>query len=141
MDYPNYRVSVGAIIKRGDKVFICKRADNCAVAPGKWNIPAGKVKYEEVPTHAVIREAKEETQLDVQIVRELSSRAFKFELDGKDAFRLVFNYEVKMLDETKEPILDEEHSEGLWVGLDCLTNPKYASLDDQLRADIKKVLS
>lgn len=35
----------------------------------KWEIPGGKVEWEENPAQAVIRETKEETGLDVEVVK------------------------------------------------------------------------
>lgn len=139
-EYPNYRVSVEILLEKDHKIFLAKRADDCHVAPGKWNVPAGKVKYTEIPTHAAVREAKEETKLDVEVVKEVGVRAYSFPLDGKEAYRLVYTYLVKNLDEAKEPILDDEHSCGEWVSLEQLEDEKYRSLDLQLKEYIKSVL-
>lgn len=139
-EYPNYRVSVEILLERDHKIFLAKRADDCHVAPGKWNVPAGKVKYTEVPTHAVIREAKEETGLDVEIIKEVGVRAYSFELDGKEAYRLVYTYLVKNLNQGTEPVLDEEHSCGEWVSLENLDHEKYHSMDPNLKNYIKNVL-
>ncbi len=139
-EYPNYRVSVEILLKKENCIFLAKRADNCQVAPGKWNVPAGKVKYTEIPTDAVVREAKEETKLDVEIIEEVGVRAYSFELDGKKAYRLVYTYLVKNLNDEKEPVLDEEHSCGEWVSLDELDNEKYQNMDLILKKYIKKVL-
>lgn len=140
MKYPNYRVSVEALIIKDNKIFITKRADGCKVAPGIWNVPAGKVKYEEIPTDAVIREVLEETQLEVKIVSEVGARAFKFEMDSEDAFRLVYTYLVAIVGENKEPIIDEEHSIGIFVSREELDNVEYDSMKCELKDFIKKVL-
>jgi len=139
--YPNYRVAVEALIVRDGKVFLAKRADNCEVAPGKWNVPAGKVKYEEIPAAAVVREAMEETKLEVEVVAEVGVRAFKFEHEGKDAFRLVYTYHVRVVGERSEPEIDDEHSECVWVSSEELDLPEYASLDGQLKECIRNILT
>lgn len=53
-------------------MVLTKRADDC----------------EEIPEAAVVRKAKKETILDVEVEREIGVRAFKFELDGEDGFKL-----------------------------------------------------
>jgi len=69
--YPNYHISVEGLILYKDKILLCKRNHQALVAPGVWNVPAGKVKLEEIPLHAIYREIKEETNLDVESVEEI----------------------------------------------------------------------
>ncbi|HEY8390519.1 MAG TPA: NUDIX domain-containing protein, partial [Clostridia bacterium] len=47
--YPNYRISVEIILLHEGKVLLTKRAPHCKVAPNVWNVPAGKIKYDEIP--------------------------------------------------------------------------------------------
>lgn len=135
--YPNYRVSVEVVIKKGGKVLLAKRADDADVAPGEWCVPAGKVKYEEIPTAAVLREAKEETGLDVRLIAEIGCRAFKMKAKGEDAFRLVYTYLVEPTTDDDARI-DEEHSEFSWVDQSELNDVRYASLLPELSNIIKE---
>jgi 8-oxo-dGTP diphosphatase len=57
--HPNYRVSVEIILKKNDKILLTKRSEKVSVAPGVWNVPAGKVKFHEIPIEAAFREVKE----------------------------------------------------------------------------------
>ena len=75
---------------------------DCAVAPGVWNVPAGKVKFDEVPIKAVIRECKEEIGLDVKVIKEIGCRAFRTSSSGEDAYRLVFTYLVEPIEESQK---------------------------------------
>jgi ADP-ribose pyrophosphatase YjhB (NUDIX family) len=62
--YPDQPVAgVGAVIVHDGKVVLIKRANE--PSRGKWTIPGGLVELAESPETAVIREAKEETGLDV----------------------------------------------------------------------------
>lgn len=56
-------VGVGAIILRGDKILLEKRGNE--PARGQWTVPGGVVEVGESLEDAVVREAKEETSLDV----------------------------------------------------------------------------
>lgn len=67
----NFRFAVELLVKYKGKYLLCKRSDNIKVAPGLWNIPAGKVKYDEGIEEALIRECKEETNLDIKNVKYL----------------------------------------------------------------------
>lgn len=63
----NTKFSIGAfalIFDEQGRVLLCHRRDIDA-----WNLPGGGVESGELPTEAVIREAKEEVGLDVVIER------------------------------------------------------------------------
>ena len=47
--HPNNRVSVEIILKKNAKNLLAKRSEKATVAPGVWNVPAGKVKFHEIP--------------------------------------------------------------------------------------------
>ena len=62
--YPDQPVvGVGAVIVKECKIALIKRGNE--PSKGKWTIPGGLVELAESPEQAVIREAKEETSLDV----------------------------------------------------------------------------
>jgi ADP-ribose pyrophosphatase YjhB (NUDIX family) len=63
--YPDQPVvGVGAVIIFGGKILLEKRKNE--PSKGKWTIPGGLVEVGESLEHAVVREAKEETCLDVE---------------------------------------------------------------------------
>lgn len=141
MSYPNYRVSVQCVIKLNNKIIIAKRAEHCKVAPGVWAMPAGKVKYDEIPTVGAIRETKEETSLNCKIVQELGCHTTSFKSGDEDAYRLVFSYLLEPTEENPEVVLNDEHSEYALVGLDDIDLEKYNSLTDNQKANLRKALS
>jgi len=68
--YPNMPlVGVGAIIIRDGKILLEKRKHD--PGKGKWSIPGGLVELGEGIEQAVIREVKEETNLDVEEPRHI----------------------------------------------------------------------
>lgn len=56
-------VGVGAIILNGDQILLEKRRNS--PGRGKWTVPGGLVDLGETAEQAVIREVKEETELEV----------------------------------------------------------------------------
>jgi 8-oxo-dGTP diphosphatase len=63
--YPDQPVvGIGIVIVENQKIVLIKRGNE--PARGKWTIPGGLVELGEPTENAVIREAKEETCLDVE---------------------------------------------------------------------------
>lgn len=141
-NYPNYRVAVEIVILHNEKILITKRADNCTVGAGAWAVPSGKVKYDEIPIHALYREAKEETNLDVEIIKELNVRTFQSKFSQEDIYRLVYTYLVKPKNECVDELdINEEHSEYFWVDKMLLRSGKFSSAHEKLLSILDKVLT
>ena len=62
-------VGVGVLIRDGDRYLLIKRAAD--PDKGLWSIPGGMVEIGERTVDAAVREAKEETNLDVEVVEVL----------------------------------------------------------------------
>ena len=64
--YLDPKLAVAVLIARGGRILLGKRGPG-AREPGKWSFPAGFVERGECVEHAAAREAREETNLDVEI--------------------------------------------------------------------------
>jgi 8-oxo-dGTP diphosphatase len=61
---------VAAAIIKNDKVLLAQRVQpELPEAHLKWELPGGKVKLEESPHNALVREIKEELNTDIEIIR------------------------------------------------------------------------
>lgn len=126
----NIKSSVEAVFFHDDQVLLVKRADNCKIAPGVWNVPAGKVKEGEALEDAVVREMEEETQVKTRVVRLLGDNTFNLS-DGTP--RRMFTYLVES-DQFSSVVLDREHSAYAWVTEEQLKNDTtYSSLMPRLK--------
>lgn len=65
-----FPVVVG-IIKEGDRVYLQLRKKPGHPTDGFWEFPGGNIEFGEKPEQAVIREIKEETNFEVEIVKML----------------------------------------------------------------------
>lgn len=63
--YQNPIPAVGAILLQNDEILLVKR--KYKPRAGYWSLPAGFVEYSESIQHALLREIKEETNLDIEI--------------------------------------------------------------------------
>ncbi|MGV3175432.1 (deoxy)nucleoside triphosphate pyrophosphohydrolase [Aerococcus suis] len=64
---------VGAILIK-DKKILCAQRDEGHSLAGLWEFPGGKIEENETPREALMREIKEELQIDVCVEKE----AFKY---------------------------------------------------------------
>jgi ADP-ribose pyrophosphatase len=90
-------VGVGILIQKKDEYLIVKRA--AEPDKGLWSIPGGLVEVGEKAFEAAIREAKEETNLDVKIIK-LIDVIDKIVLDEKNNIK----YHFIILDYLAKPI-------------------------------------
>jgi 8-oxo-dGTP diphosphatase len=66
LDYRNPALAVDAAVRRGNEVLLIQRGN--PPWKGSWALPGGFVDYGEDPVNAVLRELKEETNLDGKII-------------------------------------------------------------------------
>ncbi|MEM9014767.1 MAG: NUDIX hydrolase [Pseudomonadota bacterium] len=59
-------IGVGAVVFRGDDVLLIKRGK--APFKGAWSIPGGKLEFGEAVIDAVLREVREETTCEIEII-------------------------------------------------------------------------
>lgn len=82
-----FKIGVFGLIKNTeDQVLLCLRNDY-----NIWNLPGGKLEKGESPWSGVIREVKEETGLDVEIIKLIGV----YSKPNKD--EIVFSFECKVL--------------------------------------------
>ncbi len=70
-------VAVGVIIDSNNKILIAKRPEHLHQG-GKWEFPGGKVESNETTTQALIRELKEEVNLDVFDTEPMMTLSFDY---------------------------------------------------------------
>ena len=121
-EYPSRPiVGVGIMIREGDNYLLIKRAAN--PDKGLWSVPGGLVEVGERIEDAAIREAKEETCLDVKVVERLGV-VDKIEYDelGKVFYHfIIIQYLAEIIGGEMCPM--DDALEAKWVTLDQL--PEY----------------
>ncbi len=133
--YPNYRVSVEIILMHNERILLTKRSLEAVVAPGVWNVPAGKLKFTEIPVEAAIREVKEETNMDLQGLKEIHVRTFEGQTATEPIYRLIYTNIVKVSEQQlKNFQLNDEHSESRWVTREELNLKEFDSLSPEFRS-------
>ena len=108
-------IIVGFIV-RNDKIFVAKRAETKNIFPDRFELVGGHIDLGETPEQALIREVKEEIDLDVTIGALVG--AFTFYLDGE--FKIELAYMCYPTDETEPTLNPADHSQSHWIARDEL---------------------
>ena len=127
IDPKNIKIVVSiALINNYDQVLIAKRPNNKHLA-GFWEFPGGKVEKDETPENALIREVKEELNVDInnKCIAPLSFSEF----DYKNFHLLLLLYICRRWE--GEPLPMEEN-ELKWVKPSMLRKYKMPPADDSL---------
>ncbi|GIF65877.1 hypothetical protein Ais01nite_39120 [Asanoa ishikariensis] len=92
------RIGAYGLCRDGDRVLLTRTSDKSDF-PGVWQIPGGGLEHGEAPVHALVREYREETGLEIEVGRPLTALASVRELWDIDVswhFDLIV-YEVRVL--------------------------------------------
>lgn len=104
------RIIVHTLIRVDNKYLVTKRSKNESTYPEYWDIPGGLVEYGELPKDAVIRETKEEVNLNIiptNVIHEDSNLDVE-----KDMIFIRLVYLCELNDDINNIKLDyDEHSE------------------------------
>ena len=71
-----YHISVKGFVLHNDKYLFVKKANNGSRNEGYWELPGGGLNFGELPETALRREIKEETGLNIQVIRPLLTWSF-----------------------------------------------------------------
>lgn len=122
-------VVVKGVIILDDKILIVKRSDEDEIGAGTWEFPGGKIEYEEEIEPALIREVKEEVELDVTVENILYATSFFTKTTRKV---ILLTYLCHTF--SNKIILSGEHSDYMWATREELQ--QY--LPPHIMADLKK---
>jgi len=121
-------VVAGVLIDNENRVLIVKRSKNESSYASMWELPSGKVDHGEDPNEAIIREFKEETNLNVKAL--FPFKVTHYTIDKPDSKRHTVQiiYFVKKTSENEIKLNDDEHEEFAWITPDDFD--KYDIIDD-----------
>ncbi|MEE1128755.1 MAG: NUDIX domain-containing protein [Methanobrevibacter sp.] len=124
----SYGLTVRGIIKNhNEEILILKRHPKSRTDPEMWELPGGKVEKGEFFTDALVREIKEETNLDCEVGD--FAEAIQNDYTHKRTVQLM----MYMENVTGEVKISEEHTDWMWANLE-----KIKTLD--ISTSLKKVL-
>ena len=130
MTKPHYEVVCAVIIK--DDLVFCTRRDGKGECAYKWEFPGGKIEPGETKEEALLREIKEELNIDIIINKYLTTINHEY-----NTFNLTMHvYICSLINEN--PIL-MVHTESVWCNKDELKELDFAEADYKFLDMIKSV--
>lgn len=125
--HKNIKIVVSiALINNADEILLSKRPKNKHLA-GFWEFPGGKIETNEVPEIALIREIKEE--LDINIDKKCIAPLSFSEFDYKEFQLLLLLYVCRRWEGEPKSMEDNEI---IWVKPNMLRKYKMPPADDAL---------
>jgi len=123
------RIGVGAVIWRGDEVLLVRRAK--MPRAGEWSLPGGRQETGETVSAALIREVREETSVEIEVLGLIDVVDAIFPANGDDG-----GYHYTLIDFSARFVSGEaragdDASEVAWVPLGQL--PRYEMWSQTLR--------
>ena len=89
-----------AIILFGNKILVTQRSEKMKL-PLKWEFPGGKLEEDETEVDCIVREIREEINIEIEIVEKLTNSLFDYGNFKVNLIPFIANYkegEIKLLE-------------------------------------------
>lgn len=115
-----------------EQILICQRAadDECGLL---WEFPGGKLEDDETLEECIIREIKEELDLDIRIKDIFMTNLYRFK--KKEIFFTVFNAEI-----TGGTLKLNVHNASVWISIKELDEYRFMPPDIRFIEELKKTI-
>jgi 8-oxo-dGTP diphosphatase len=113
-------VTCAIIIKDGN-ILVTQRSDIMKL-PLKWEFPGGKLEVSETEQECIIREIKEELNLNIEIIGKLSCSVFDYGSFNINLIPFISNYK-------SGEIVLSEHKDFKWMKKSDLSSLDWAEAD------------
>jgi 8-oxo-dGTP diphosphatase len=110
-----------AIILRENKILVTQRSERMNL-PLKWEFPGGKIEKNETAENCLLREIKEELNLEIELLGKLESKCFDYETFSINLIPFVSKY-------LSGEIILVEHKDFKWLTKEELKILDWASAD------------
>jgi mutator protein MutT len=129
-----------ALIWHAGKVLVARRRDDAEHLPGMWEFPGGKCAENESPGDCAVRETREETGVEIEIVSEREKIEHEYSAQGEASARRVtiHPFDATIVSGEPRPI---GCAEVFWLAPDELIAEKFPTANAGLIAELKSSAS
>lgn len=110
-----------AIIEKGEQILIAQRSESMSL-PLKWEFPGGKLEEGESAEESLVREIREELNLEISIMQRLSKSTHEY--SNKRIVLIPFICQIH-----SGAIELREHKEARWIKIDEIEKYQMAEAD------------
>ena len=112
-------VVTAAIIRKEGKVLLAQRKKDSRLEAGRWEFPGGKVEFMEDPADCIVREIKEELDMEIAIERLFTLKSHVYKQDGMNVHVILLAY---LTDYKSGELKNLECQDSRWVDPSELTS-------------------
>lgn len=127
-----YGLTVRGLAKKNKKILMVKRHPKSKTKPNNWEFPGGKVESNESFDQALIREFKEETNLNIKI--NSFNEAVQEEFPHIKTVTIIMNVDIL----SGSVQISDEHVDWKWVATDNLNNLNDLKMSEWVKNIILK---
>ena len=127
------KICVTAFIVKENKLLIVRRSKNEFFLPEYYEMPGGKVEFGESLEDALLREVKEETGLEIKVVKPYATFSYLSDDGGRHTVDVQFI--VEAVNEPDNVKISSAHDEFKWIKKEEIDNYK---ISDQMKTTILK---
>jgi len=125
------KITVAGLLVLDDKVLVVRRSQNESYLPGYYELPGGKVDFEERPETSLEREFLEEVNLHVKTSDPYRVFTYVSDKGKRHTVEIVFLVELK--DDIKNIKLSKAHDAFKWVSREDVDK---INMSDEIRTNI-----
>lgn len=127
------KIIVAGLIEHQGKFLIIQRSANEEVFPNLWEIPSGKREQFESSKDALVREIKEEVDVDIESISPVDVFEFKVEKESEVRDSTQISFLCRPTNEPKVKLSDE-HQNFAWISESEIDNYE---LSDETKKTIR----
>jgi 8-oxo-dGTP diphosphatase len=109
------------IIVQGNKILVTQRSEKMKL-PLKWEFPGGKIETNETAEECILREIKEELNLEIEIIKRLSESPYDYGTFKINLIPFIAKYQNGV-------IILAEHKDFKWIEAKDLLSLDWAPAD------------
>ncbi|MFW5846838.1 MAG: NUDIX hydrolase [Nanoarchaeota archaeon] len=130
------------IVNEEGKILLVKRERKWhKEAHGKWEFPGGKVEFDEFPEDACIREAKEESGIDIEVVQLIPKiHIGRWEYSDRRSKQIIICYQCRPIG-GKISLEDHGVSDVKWFDIEEIEKLDYLNATDVFLTEYKKIIN